>query len=105
MRKRIVLDRASIHSLIGQKFPDLEMVDLNGNHYTTEQFKNKTVYFNFWFVGCQPCELERTKLNQLYEKYKEKPEYPIHITLQQQRTQNTGALEKEESPVACGDFK
>lgn len=73
MRKRIVLDRASIHSLIGQKFPDLEMVDLNGNHYTSEQFKNKTVYFNFWFVGCQPCELERTKLNQLYEKYKENP--------------------------------
>lgn len=70
-RKKTVLDESNIHSLIGKQFPELEFVDLNGNRYTTAQFKNKVVYLNFWFVGCQPCELERKKLNSIYEKYQD----------------------------------
>jgi len=70
-RKKIILDQRNIHSLIGTQFPDLEFVDLNGNKYSTSQFKNKVVYLNFWFVGCQPCELERQKLNKIYKKYQD----------------------------------
>jgi len=70
-RKKLVLDKTNIHSLIGTQFPELVFVDIDGNTYNSTQFNNKVVYMNFWFVGCQPCELERTKLNQLYEKYQD----------------------------------
>lgn len=69
-RKKFILTERNIDSLIGKKIPEMQFVDLEGNEYLTTEFGNKIVYMNFWFVGCSPCELERVKLNEIYEKYR-----------------------------------
>ncbi len=69
--KKEILERSSIKNIIGQKMSDLTFTDLNGVTYQYSDLIDKVVYLNFWFVGCYACELERVKLNQLYEKYHE----------------------------------
>jgi len=56
--------------LLGEKSPDFSMVDINGNHISTENTKGKVVVLNFWFTSCKPCMAEIPELNEVYNKYK-----------------------------------
>lgn len=69
------------HSLISnfitkwqnKEFPDFELKSLDGKHISNNQFKDKVVVINFWFIQCKPCVTEMPELNKLVEKYKGKP--------------------------------
>lgn len=54
---------------IGSKAPFLNVKDIDGNTYTSDQLKGKIVVVNFWFLGCPPCIREMPQLNTLQEFY------------------------------------
>ncbi len=62
--------RFTKHDIIGKTISAFDVVDINGRRYNSSDLKGKVLVFNFWFVGCGPCEVEMAELNQLVERYK-----------------------------------
>lgn len=56
----------------GQKFPKFEFVDLNGNYYTNENTKEKTIILKTWFINCKACVAEFPELNEFVKKHKQR---------------------------------
>lgn len=56
---------------LGREFPFQFMTDVNGNTFRKEDFENKIVVVNYWFVECPPCIKEIPELNALVEEFKE----------------------------------
>ena len=54
----------------GTKFPDFNVVDLNGIKYNNEKLKGKTTIIKTWFIACKPCIWEMPELNEFVGKYK-----------------------------------
>lgn len=54
----------------GQQFPKFEFVDINGNHYTNENTKGKTIILKTWFIHCKACVAEFPELNEFVKKHK-----------------------------------
>lgn len=61
--------RITNHYRDGKLFPVFHMIDINGDSCNSETWKGKVVVLNFWFIGCAPCEVERTLLNELVTEY------------------------------------
>ncbi|WP_299890793.1 TlpA disulfide reductase family protein [uncultured Lacinutrix sp.] len=57
--------------LIGEKAPDFNLIDIEGNFINSKNTKGKVVVLNFWFTTCQPCIDEISELNKIHEKYKD----------------------------------
>ncbi|MBC8085182.1 MAG: TlpA family protein disulfide reductase [Hymenobacter sp.] len=53
----------------GKPFPAFEVTDYAGHVFNSQQLKGKVLVVNFWFAGCQTCELEIPELNTLYARY------------------------------------
>jgi cytochrome oxidase Cu insertion factor (SCO1/SenC/PrrC family) len=53
----------------GMEFPEFEITDLNGNHYSNESIKGKTTLFKTWFINCKTCGAEFPELNELVDKH------------------------------------
>ncbi len=53
----------------GTKYPDFNVVDLNGNRFSSENTKGKILIVKCWFITCKVCVEEFPQLNQLYDKY------------------------------------
>lgn len=54
----------------GLPFPEFDLTDLNGNLYTNENTKGKTLILKTWFINCKACVAEFPDLNELVNKYK-----------------------------------
>lgn len=48
----------------GQKAPGFNLKDIDGNRFTLEQFRGKTVVIAFWSTWCSRCEEELTFLKE-----------------------------------------
>ncbi len=59
---------------IGDKFPDTEFYDLDGNVHKFSEFKGKWCLVDFWSSGCGYSILSLPELNELQEKYPDKLE-------------------------------
>ena len=57
-------------SFIGKRAPEWVLKSSTGNVYKSEDFKDKTYLFDFYWHGCGPCIKIIPHLNNLYEKYK-----------------------------------
>lgn len=55
----------------GHEFPKFEFFDLNGNHYTNENTKGKTIVIKTWFIKCTACVAEFPELNEFVEANKQ----------------------------------
>ncbi|WP_432672157.1 TlpA family protein disulfide reductase [Flavobacterium sp. SM2513] len=72
----------SIESLInlehykmeGERFPEFNFIDLNGNNFSNENLKGKMVIYKTWFINCKACVAEFPELNELVEKNKNNKE-------------------------------
>lgn len=42
--------------------------DLDGNHFSFDQFKGKVIFLNLWATWCGPCRAEMPGIQGLYEK-------------------------------------
>jgi peroxiredoxin len=64
-----------VQSTIGNSYPDFNTVTLDGKRMSTDQFLGKVTMINFWFSACAPCIAEFNSLNDLYNKYKDSPQF------------------------------
>ncbi len=60
--------------VIGDKFPDTEFYDLDGNVHKFTEFQGKWCLVDIWNSGCSPCIRAMPELKALKEKYPEKLE-------------------------------
>ncbi|MDE5837552.1 MAG: TlpA family protein disulfide reductase, partial [Paramuribaculum sp.] len=59
---------------IGDKVPDIEFIDFNGNTRTLSEFTGKWILLDIWSGGCGPCHMAAPELKAFAEKNKEKVE-------------------------------
>lgn len=57
------------HIGVGDKFPDTEFMDINGNVHKFSEFNGKWCLVDFWNSGCAPCILAYPELRELKKKY------------------------------------
>lgn len=61
-----------LFEMVGTPFPEFHFIDLNGNSYTNENTKGKTIILKTWFISCKACVAEFPELNEFVEKYKDR---------------------------------
>ena len=59
------------YKMEGLPFPEFDFTDLNGNLYTNESTKGKTIILKTWFIKCKACVAEFPELNEFVERYKQ----------------------------------
>lgn len=72
---------------VGSRFPAFDFVDIKGNHVTSEQYKGKYLYMQFFTTYCQDCIREMLILKYLHETYGDRVEFlsvmldfePVHL--------------------------
>jgi len=64
-------DISSYAPIVGTKFPNLSVTDVNGNEYTVKGIlsEKKALVLNFWFISCGPCRNEFPYLQEAYTMY------------------------------------
>src|SRR5579885_2706598 len=53
----------------GDRVPDFELQDLDGNPMRLSQFRGHPVIVDFWATWCPPCRKQIPELNQLYSRF------------------------------------
>lgn len=57
---------------IGEKAPDFELMDLNGEAHRLSDYEGQGVFLNFWGTWCKPCEKEMPFMENQYQQFKDK---------------------------------
>ncbi|WP_346859996.1 TlpA disulfide reductase family protein [uncultured Draconibacterium sp.] len=61
-----------LYEMEGTPIPQFNFTDLEGNSYTNENTKGKTIILKTWFIHCGACVAEFPELNEFVEKYKDR---------------------------------
>jgi peroxiredoxin len=56
---------------IGEKAPDFELVDLEGEKHRLSEYEGQGVFLNFWGTFCKPCEKEFPYIDNQYKTFKD----------------------------------
>ena len=57
---------------VGDKAPDFELVDLEGNKQKLSDYKGEGVFLNFWGTWCGPCKKEMPYMENQHIAFEEK---------------------------------
>ncbi|WP_186671052.1 thiol-disulfide oxidoreductase ResA [Sporosarcina sp. BP05] len=57
---------------VGDKAPDFELVDLEGNKQRLSDYKGEGVFLNFWGTWCGPCKKEMPYMENQHIAFEEK---------------------------------
>ncbi|WP_282014074.1 TlpA family protein disulfide reductase [Marinifilum flexuosum] len=68
-----------VYEMVGKKFPNFVLRDLEGNAFSSDSLLNAPLVLNFWFNGCRPCKREMPVLNQIKKEYEGKVRF-VSIT-------------------------
>jgi peroxiredoxin len=71
--------RASL--VVGNKFPEFSVTDINGKPLSTTAFKGKVVLVDFWATWCVPCVMSLPDVIQTYKTYHSKGFDVIGVSL------------------------
>ncbi|WP_257958527.1 TlpA disulfide reductase family protein [Bacillus sp. V3-13] len=53
----------------GNRVPNFELTDINGEKISLDQLRGKKLLVNFWASWCPPCKKEMPYMQEMYEKY------------------------------------
>ncbi|WP_302774434.1 TlpA family protein disulfide reductase [Parabacteroides johnsonii] len=63
---------------IGKEYPsEFQFVSVDGKVFSDKMLIGKVTFLNFWFESCAPCVAEFEVLEELYQKYKNNPDFQI----------------------------
>ena len=54
---------------VGDKAPDFELVDLEGNKHRLSDYQGEGVFLNFWGSWCGPCKTEMPFMEKLSKEF------------------------------------
>lgn len=80
----------------GMPFPEFDFTDLNGNNYTNENTKGKTVILKTWFINCKACIAEFPELNEFVEKHEQNEDVIFVSLAKDQKPELEKFLQKKE---------
>lgn len=66
---------------VGDKAPDFELVDLEGNKHRISDYEGKGVFLNFWGTWCPPCKREMPYIEDQYNAFKEKGVHVLSVNI------------------------
>ncbi|MED3660593.1 thiol-disulfide oxidoreductase ResA [Ureibacillus sp. FSL K6-8385] len=67
----------------GDKAPDFELVDLEGNTHRLSDYKGQGVFLNFWGTWCEPCKKEMPALERQYQQFKDQGVQVLAVNIAQ----------------------
>lgn len=56
---------------VGDKAPDFELVDLDGNTHRLSDYEGEGVFLNFWGTWCEPCKDEMPHMEKYSKEFKD----------------------------------
>ncbi|NLN16530.1 MAG: TlpA family protein disulfide reductase [Firmicutes bacterium] len=56
---------------VGQRAPDFELPDLDGNRHRLSDLRGKRVFLNFWATWCPPCRAEMPAIQEFVNAHGE----------------------------------
>ena len=66
---------------LGQKVPEMEMTDLEGESFHLSDYSGKSLLLDFWPVWCKPCIAKFPDIKKMVEQYADKPFAVIGINI------------------------
>jgi peroxiredoxin len=84
--------------LAGDKAPDLNLVDLQGNPARLSDQKGKLIILNFWASWCTPCLIEMPDLKRLYEHFKDRGLEIVAVAVEDDQQSIQKLVDKYELP-------
>lgn len=66
---------------VGDKAPDFELVDTEGNVHRLSDFKGQGVFLNFWGTWCPPCKKEMPYIEDQYKAFSEKGVHVLSVNI------------------------
>lgn len=67
----------------GDKAPDFELVDLNGNKHRLSDYEGQGVFLNFWGTWCEPCKKEMPAMDRQYAAFKDQGVHVLAVNIAQ----------------------
>lgn len=55
---------------VGDKAPNFELVDLNGEKHRLSEYAGQGLFLNFWGTWCEPCKREFPIIDRKYHEYR-----------------------------------
>lgn len=50
-------------------FPEWKLISVSGDSLSSDRFRNKIIFYDFWYKSCFPCMKAMPAIQKLYEKY------------------------------------
>ncbi|MBZ2174762.1 TlpA family protein disulfide reductase [Schnuerera sp. xch1] len=68
MQDKKASDEITPDIAIGEEAPDFTLLNLDGEEVSLSDYRGKYVLVNFWYTGCQYCDMEMPDLQRLYDE-------------------------------------
>lgn len=81
------------HNLVGQKLPDFEMIDHDGQQRKSSEFYDKPMVIMEWASWCPYCQRQLPEIQKIYEKYGDR----LHFVMLNMLGPGHGTTETEET--------
>ncbi len=85
---------------VGDRFPEVELPDLEGKSYRLSEHRGKVVVLNFWATWCAPCVEEMPSLEKLHRTLGEKGLQVIAVSVDERREDIESFREEHELTFA-----
>ncbi|MEK4715454.1 MULTISPECIES: thiol-disulfide oxidoreductase ResA [Sporosarcina] len=70
---------------VGDKAPDFELVDLEGNKQRLSDYKGEGVFLNFWGTWCPPCKKEMPYIERQHKAFEGKGVHVLSVNIAESR--------------------
>ncbi|MFC5588289.1 thiol-disulfide oxidoreductase ResA [Sporosarcina soli] len=68
---------------VGDKAPNFELIDLEGNKHRLSDYKGEGVFLNFWGTWCAPCKKEMPYMENQHQAFEDKGVHILAVNIQE----------------------